>query len=205
MRQIIVWSLFLYLSLLAPNGQQAQFGVNITAPRAGQALQGLVEIHGSSAVEGFSAYRLDFSFADDPTATWFMITQSEQPVEDGTLGEWDTSALTDGSYTLRLTVARQGADPLVVQIEGLRVRNYSPIETNTPAPTPLTAETLAADQLPSATPTPTMPPEITTPPTNPASLDDQQITQALVCGIIAGLLSLGALGLYSASRDRARQ
>lgn len=55
-----------------------------------------------SGTETFAAWDLEFT----PLAggAWTTISSSSDPVSQGTLGIWDTSALPEGSYFLRLTV-----------------------------------------------------------------------------------------------------
>lgn len=195
MRHFIVWLNFLYLTL-SPAVQLPSTAA-IHAPVNGQAVQGLVEILGNTAVEGFSAYELAFMLEGDPTQTWFPIIRSTEPVEDGQLGEWRTSTLTDGSYSLRLTVEIQGQAPEIILVEGLRVRNYTAVETNTPAPT----QTLAPGVLPTATAT-DLPPTPTALPGNPAELETRQIKNAAITGGVIAAATLLFLVVYSAVKRR---
>ena len=177
--------------------------VVIVAPQPGQALQGVVAIMGRTSLSGFRSAEILFGYANDPSQTWFFIAESTTPVDAGLLAEWDTSTLTDGNYTLRLVVNRTDGSRVVVIVPGLRVRNYSPVETSTPTPlsTPTVSPTpppgsdpkSVQPALPAAT---TIPPTITPLPTNPAELSQQDISNNLLRGAAGTGIALAALGLY---------
>jgi hypothetical protein len=86
-------------------------------------------------------------------------------------------------------------------VTGLRIRNYSPVETETPTPV-VPTETLFPGQatrtpLPSATP---LPPTVTPLPTNPAIYTPQQLFNGLAAGSSVVLILFVLLGIYSAGR-----
>jgi hypothetical protein len=200
MRLLTVWLTFLYLTAFSPLPVSAQQGnpeIKVYSPVPGQAVQGLVEIVGNTAVDGLVGYELAFSFEEDSTQTWFVIRTSQEAIEDGTLGEWDTTSLTDGTYTLRLTVDIQGDEPTVILVDGLRVRNYTPVETDTPAPT--ATEIIGATATFTDTP---LPPTPTSLPSNPAEVTEGQVNRALITGGILGMVLLVILGLYITARRR---
>ncbi len=199
--------LFLLSGKSAFAQQSTPSPVSILSPQPGQALQGTVAISGNTAVPDFQSAELSFAYQDNPTNTWFFITQSNQPVTAGQLVEWDTSALTDGNYTLRLVVNRTDGSHVVAIVSGLRVRNYSPVETNTPAP--VSSPTALATSLPGSVPNPTftelppataVPPTITPLPTNPAALSQRDISSSLLRGAAGTGIALAGLGLYLAIR-----
>ena len=105
----------------------------ITSPGSGSAVQGKVEIKGYIKATDFAGYELDFSNASSTGSGWFPIQTSDQNPTDGSLGFWDTNSITDGNYRIRLTVHYKDAGQAEVYVEDIRVRNYSPIETDTPA------------------------------------------------------------------------
>ena len=159
MRRIFAGLLCLLLTLLAASSAlaQASFDVLIESPVAGQAVQGQVEIIGNTDTFDFLAYELSFTSQDDATNTWFQIKRSTEPVRYDTLGLWDTGNLIDGNYSLRLVVELSDQEPVTVFVRDLRVRNYSPVETNTPAPT--AEEVAGATPTASATPPPPLRPQ----------------------------------------------
>lgn len=199
MRRILVGLPCLLLTLLAASRAlaQASFDVLIESPVAGQAVQGQVQISGNTDTFDFEAYELSFSSQDDATNTWFPIRRSNTPVRYDTLGVWDTGNLIDGTYSLRLVVELSDEEPVTVYVRDLRVRNYTPVETDTPAPT---AET-ALDVTPTASAT-AAPPTPTALPPNPAEVRPAQLRTSLICGVIAALLGLAALGLYNYNKRR---
>lgn len=208
MRSYLVWLVFIYLttafSYLGGSSLQSESEIEIISPTPGNALQGLILIQGTSLAEGFLSSELAFSAVDDPTETWFIILASDQPISNGSLGEWDTSSLTDGNYNLRLIVNRQEQNQLIFLVRGLRIRNYSPIESSTPtlSPTPLPGDP--------PTHTPTLPPASLTPipptPTdfgsNPAAIDRNEIQTSAIVGILISIASLLILGFYKIIQNR---
>ncbi|MFZ5856186.1 MAG: hypothetical protein ACOYZ6_05085 [Chloroflexota bacterium] len=194
---------FLALALILPQRPvQAQTSIRITAPASGDVLQGLVNIMGTSAVNGFLSSELAFAYASDitpeagSTSTWFLIYQTDSPVTDGLLAAWDTSFVTDGDYNLRLRVTLEDGSILESLVTGLRIRNQLPTETSAPTPT---LEPIATDEfVPPATPLPPTPqpaptstrlPTPTPLPPNPASLTDSQIYSFLLRAILATFLA----------------
>lgn len=182
-------------------GAQAaqQPDVRVFAPASGDVLQGLVTISGTTNMAGFSASEISFGYKDDPTSTWFLIQRSSQPVEDAMLATWDTSMITDGEYHLRLLVFLSDGQVLESIVVGLRVRNYTPVETSTPDPRALQQAT----STPTQTPLPDYQPRSSTPtplPTNPAELTGQDLRTSALRGVGIVFASLLAAGLYLAIR-----
>jgi hypothetical protein len=180
--------------------------VSISYPIHGQTLQGIVNITGSIALEGWTSYELAFSYADiipvgdntDPN--WFPFATGTNPIVDGLLTAWDTTALTDRDYNLRLRVFGPG-DPQDVFVYGLRVRNYivdTPLPTLTPTPsiTPLASPTPTVTA--TFTPLPTVTPfSVPTPlPPNPATLRPDEIVFNLARGVLFTAMLFGIFGLF---------
>ncbi len=180
--------------------------VFIYSPVPGQALQGMVPVDVSLDVPALAVASLEFRYSNHPTDTWFLIAQTTEKVVDGILAQWDTTTITDGRYDLRLSAVTQDQQQVEFIVAGLRIRNYSPIETETPTPV-LPTETLFPGQAthtpqPSATP---RQPTVTPLPTNPAILTVGQFSDSLAVGSLAVLVLFAALGLYSAVRSFIRQ
>jgi len=74
----------------------------ITSPASGSIISGQVTIIGTTDVDGFVSSELDFSYASNPTDTWFTLQTSSQPGLDSALADWDTTLISDGEYVLRL-------------------------------------------------------------------------------------------------------
>ncbi len=153
LRQIA--SLLLLIGALPPVPVQAQDqGVAaITAPLEGAVVSGLVPVIGTATHPQFQRYELAFGYDPNPTDTWFSLGEpvTSQIVND-VLGGWDTTGLTDGTYSLRLRVYWSDRDFLETLVRRVRVQNATPTMTLTPPS-------------PEATGTPAPPPIASTPPT----------------------------------------
>ena len=177
----------------------------VLSPVPGQALQGNILITAEINLEEYISAELSFSYADDPRDTWFLIHEIKEPVNEGLSVEWDTTILTDGEYTLRVIVITE-QDQYSKIVPGIRVRNYSAIETNTPVPTstPAPADTL----MPTATLTSTITPVPPTPtplPPNPAQLNIRDIGLSIGKGVLFALAALALFGIYVFIRNRRRR
>ena len=181
----------------------------IIAPRPGQALQGNIPVVVETTFQKFQSVELTFAYANNPTGTWFLIYQGLQPVSNGPLAAWDTSLITDGDYDLRMVITFLDGSQQIVEAPGVRVRNYTPVETDTPSPAMPTGPPATAD-IPIPTITPThppspLPPAATPLPPNPAELHRQDVWLNAGKGALAivGLFALA--GLYQAVRSLGRQ
>ncbi len=165
----------------------------IQSPREGQALQGIVIIEGKIRGEGFTSGKLSFSYAADGGETWFFIADimrgAKESSQTSVKVEWDTTQITDGNYHLRLVAEYDGRATIFELIPNLRVRNYSPVETSTPAPAGTQVDVGNTDY--TATPTWRLEPQKTPTllPENPAVLESNDLYRVL---IITGILVLGA-------------
>jgi hypothetical protein len=184
---------FLFLLLLAPAVDKPP--AYLLFPQANDALQGKITITGHTAVDGLQAWLIEFAYTVDTTGTWFLIAEGDAAVTDAALADWDTTTITDGNYTLRLTVRRAGADPLEY-LTPVRVRNYTSIETATPLPP--TATSSGAAPVASVEPQTFSPAETNIPtplPTNPAELTPQDVVAGVKVG---GMLVFVAFALIAA-------
>ncbi|MBU1660451.1 MAG: hypothetical protein KKD28_03155 [Chloroflexi bacterium] len=215
MRRIIL-SLTLLIMSLAPAPQasaqdETHTQVEITSHSAGDALQGIITIIGNTVVDGFQSWEITFGYANDTTGTWFFIFESAESVSNDTLTQWDTTTLSDGVYNLRLTVYLEGGRQTHFTVPDLRVRNYSPIETDTPTPTltptPYTL-TPQATSTPTITASPTKTPIPITPTplsTNPIEISSNDISNSLLRGTAGVLAAFLLIGLYASVRRTLRQ
>ena len=170
----------------APHQQEEEAVVSIDSPLPGGAVQGLVLISGTISVEGFQSYQLAFSFSEENDPDWFTISEADTLEEDGILGEWDTATLPDDTYDLRLTVVLADETSIETTVRGVRVRNYSIIETDTPTPTPEVSPTATPEPEITSTPTPAITPSPTPLAPNPAEVTVTDLQSTLVTGGIAG-------------------
>ncbi|MFO8037686.1 MAG: hypothetical protein R6U57_13770 [Anaerolineales bacterium] len=178
--------------------------VVITDPRPGEALQGVVLVEGRVRGEDFSSAELTFTYASGAPRNWFFIGEVDLEDEESSQYdfrfEWDTTQVTDGDYDLRVKAIYEGGQEVEATVSDLRIRNYSPVETQTPrplgttSPTPETPE--AAQQTSIPTPTP-LPP-------NPVSLERRDITAALGKGLAVVGGAFACYGLYVLIRKMTR-
>jgi len=164
--------------------------VSITSPQPLQAVQGQVRVVGRTDVPDFRKATLFFGYAQDPTETWFFIAEKHIPAHQGLIGRWDTTVLTDGDYVLRLVVEDKQGRQYEATVP-VRVRNYTPIETPTPAFSQEGTPQPVFTPAPTPTPTPVWPTPTPLPP-NPAVLSTDALTQSAAygAGAILGLLAL---------------
>jgi hypothetical protein len=146
---IILMSLTLLGRAHAAPLTQGPDSAQITAPTEGQALSGLVTISGSANHPEFARYELAYGPDPNPNDVWQPFAEGNQPVDNGTLGTWNTSVIADGQYALRLRVIRKDSNYSEGFVRGLQVSNSGPVGTPTsipPAPTfPAEQATLPAE------------------------------------------------------------
>jgi hypothetical protein len=186
--------------LVQPASAQAPGYAEISSPRPGELISGLVTISGTAAHPSFASFDLAFSYDPNPSDTWFPIGDPQlTEVRDGRLGLWDTTGISDGLYALRLRVQLTSGNALEIIVRGLRIGG-KPLAgeaqmTLNPAPAS-TPGTQAAAQpsatLPSLVITPAPPPE------NP-------VLQTIRIGALSALGGLAIVGLYLAIKGELRR
>jgi hypothetical protein len=190
------------LSALAILGAHLTYGpwlqapgfADITRPVSGEAVRGIVTLEGTANHPAFDHFDLAFGYDPDPTDTWFPIVDSDRSkVVEGRLAVWDTSAVADGVYRLRLRVWPAEGQPLVALVGGVRVRNQSAIETPTPGPTAQAAQSTAVLESPTPSPTPT---EVVVAAPEPGG----RVRSAFLAGGVLGILALGGTAAYAGWR-----
>lgn len=198
---VLTISLFTTIFVQAQEGQEPI--LEISSPLPGEVAQGLLQIVGTIEVADLDSFILEFSFQQNNDQAWFAINKGNIVIVDGILGEWETSTIPDGNYKLRLTVNRNTDGPLILVVEGIRVRNYSQIETNTPIPTneiPTTIPTSVSTI--TISPTAELKPSPTPFNPNPASVTFGDIQKRILQGAIGGLVIFTIFLLYRSSRNR---
>lgn len=186
------------LALLLVAAQDAPQAA-ITFPRPGDVLSGEATITGTTDIPGFASSQLDFSYASNPTDTWFALQTSTQPVADSPLFVWDTTLIRDGEYVLRLRVFLDDGALQEIAVP-FRVQNDTPILTPTPVitstPNKLDAQ-FPTPFLVASSPTPTLTPRPTpTPlPTNSIAINRAAVYASLGRGalVIIGLFLFAGL------------
>jgi hypothetical protein len=175
--------------------------VVVDSPHAGEALQGQVTIMGTTDIEGLEAYDVSFAYQKDDTNTWFSIARGDQVLRNAALATWDTTTITDGTYRMRIRTFLADGRILETMVNGLRVRNYSPVETSMPERADGEADATAtqpADFTPDAA-TPTAPAD------NPAKVTSSMLGQSLVRGGLAALAIFVVLFIYVGLRGLIRR
>jgi len=122
---------------------------------------------------------------------------------DGVLALWDTTAITDGFYNIRLRVTLMDGTLKDVTISGVEVRNYTATETPLPTGTALPTATLIP-LIPTGTPsiTPSPYPTPTALPINPAELDQQSLLRNLLYGAGGVIVAFAFFALLLSFRRR---
>ena len=176
--------------------------VVIYAPISGEVVQGQIPIDVGIVAPGYTKVELEFSYTNLNENGWFLLAESGQIPFDGILTQWDTTLITDGEYDLRLVALNGNDTPIVFQISNIRVRNYSPIETDTPMPEKPT-DTVSpglSTVVPESINT-VIPPTITPFPTNPAIFNSAQLIKSTTMGVGLILVVFIVLGLYIGVRQ----
>ncbi|MEA2007625.1 MAG: hypothetical protein U9O54_00740 [Chloroflexota bacterium] len=166
--------------------------VELNTPKDGEVLQGVIAITGEARGGGMQTAELAFAYPADETGTWFFITEIDLEKAAEFQIDWDTTAITDGTYNLRLKATYTNGEVLTKFVSNVRVRNYTLVETKTPSPTqtPATAGLAASPE--ENPPSPTLTPM----PSNPAAVEKGDIFNALGVGLaITGSL-FALLGIY---------
>ena len=192
--------ILIFVSLLLL-GAQVGSRPEISSPKPDEVLQGVILVTGTADMIGLQSYEVLFSYTGDTTETWFLIEQGTKPVRNESLALWDTTTITDGEYRLMLRVHLDDSDPVEAVVPGLRVRNYSPIETATPAPTSLAGGFTDSDNVgvPGFGPTPT---DL---PSNPAVVTTNSLVKNILKGMAYALVGLIVIGGFFAARVLTRR
>ncbi|HUH97816.1 MAG TPA: hypothetical protein VLZ89_10685 [Anaerolineales bacterium] len=91
----------------------------ITSPKPGTEISGSVDIVGTVDIPDFGFYK--YEVAPLNADTWATIAANREPVDNGTLGQWDTTTLTPGDYQLRLVVINTQGQSLTPCVIPLRI------------------------------------------------------------------------------------
>jgi hypothetical protein len=140
-------------AMAAPPSQGEDLAV-IFSPASNAVVRDTVEIVGSADYPSFQFYIIEVS--PEPVGDqWQIVGQiHDQPVINGVLENWNTTAVPDGSYTLRLRVVRLDGNYSEAFTQQIVVSNAAPLPTDTPIPAPVVEELLVpAEVAPTITPT----------------------------------------------------
>ena len=101
--------------------------VEITSPQNGEEVSGVVEVIGSADITNFGFYKFEIKRPED--VVWLTIQAGNITIQNGKLGDWDTSQLLPGEYQLGLVVVdnqAQATAPCVIQIRVSKPLDESP-------------------------------------------------------------------------------
>lgn len=159
MRRQIALIILVLIILALPGIVLAQeLKVEITSPEVGEELRGIVPIIGSASVPSFQYYKVEFGVGASPSE-WALIGDlHQQPILNSQLDVWDTRALPDGVYTLRLQGVKQDGNWHEFFVRNVVIANTRPTSTPEPTDTPVAESkptpTLISTPTPQATSTP---------------------------------------------------
>ncbi|MBN1955515.1 MAG: hypothetical protein JW900_10765 [Anaerolineae bacterium] len=198
----------------------------IVSPTDGTTVSGAVEIVGTVTHPTFTAYSIYYAPGPSPTggSQWRTIVfQASDPVSNGVLAVWDTTALDEngqplvpnGAYHLSLVRYRQGSsDPdLQIFVRNITVNNQAatpaPEPTSEPEPLPTSAAATPTPVPIEQPPTPTPRPSPTPAPGETPSaagededdgigmaFDTGQLSNIFFDGVKITLLLFGLWGMY---------
>jgi len=136
---------------------QQDLRLEITSPEMGQEVRGLVPIIGSASIPDFEFYKVEFGIGPNPTE-WAVIGElHQQPAINQQLEVWNTLALPDGNYSLKVTAVKLDGNWQEFVVRNIIIANHRPTSTPTPTATPTSPPTPTTTSPPptrAATPTP---------------------------------------------------
>ncbi|MBC8249885.1 MAG: hypothetical protein H8E90_09425 [Anaerolineales bacterium] len=189
-------ALLMGLSLVRLEAAPPQQGAVITSPSDRDVVRGRVVIKGTATNSNFWKYEIHYAPEPNPTDQWRLVGDVQYvQVTDGRLETWDTSLVSDGTYSLRLRVVRGDGNYDEYYVRQISVVNAQPTETPTATPTPAATRTplpptptVIIEQPPTGTPRPTSTP-------GPAGVTPEPQTET---GLNITAQGLGKAFLYGA-------
>ncbi len=138
--------------------------VEITQPRDGELVEGIVPIYGSARIDDLAYYEVQYGIGELPIG-WGQVTRNTMSLEDGVLATWDTRQLENGLHAVRVMVFDHYGNSAASPAVRVRVANPTPTTSPTPTTTPTAIITATATVTHTSTPTASETPESTTTPT----------------------------------------
>jgi hypothetical protein len=201
--------LLLGIALTAPWSRasaQSAGGAAIDQPTGGEVLRGSIEIDGTAETPGFESADLSFGYDGDTTNTWFTIAEIDRPIVGSQLGTWETTAISDGDYVLRLQVHGQAGSVLQATVR-VQVRNYTaPVPptvtaTVTASPVPPVPTAMILPIAATSTSTPVIQPTATPLSPNPVAVSELTVYETFARGAVVAT-ALGAVLALAILRRR---
>jgi hypothetical protein len=94
--------------------------LNLTFPRSGQEVSGVIELKGTIDIPNFGFYK--YEVASQGSDSWATISAGRDIIHDGILGLWDTTEMTPGDYLLRLVAIDNQGQSIAPCIIPVRVK-----------------------------------------------------------------------------------
>ena len=129
-------------------------------------LEGVIIVRGTTDMADFQAYRVEYGKGDAPQGWKAISPDIKAQVDGGTLCQWDTRKISNGTYTVRVIVTDQHG-------HSLEARVHTEIDNRLPTATPSQAPT--ATETPTSLPSPTLGPTAT-PTTQPTATGVPSLT-----------------------------
>lgn len=99
--------------------------IEITSPKNGQEVSGVVEVMGNAYIPNFGFYKYEMKRPDEPS--WSTIAAGNAIVQNGgKLGDWDTRRYPPGEYQLGLVIVDNKAQPSAHCVITVRVTQAQP-------------------------------------------------------------------------------
>lgn len=202
--RLLTASLALALLLAAPLTASAQTVAvpAILSPQDGAVLKGTTEVRVATDVANFASAELAFAYDPNPTGAWFLLQTASVPATEEVMTTWDTAAISDGDYLLRLRVTLLDGSSQDATVH-VKVRNYTVVPTETPESTPTRVSVLEVPTpiILAATATATqavLPPDAspTALPANPAGISSGSVFSGFWRGALAAAVLVLLFGAF---------
>jgi hypothetical protein len=82
----------------------------ISSPGVNQVVSGVIPIVGSASHEAFNFYKLEFASGANAGDGYVYFDGTAAPIQGGVLGNFNTTGLANGAYTIQLVVVDQTAN-----------------------------------------------------------------------------------------------
>ncbi len=138
--------------------------VELTRPRDGDVVEGIVPIYGSARIDDLEHYEVQYGIGETPLG-WGQVARNNMSLEDGVLATWDTRDLEDGLHVIRVVVFDHYGNTAASPAVRVRVANPTPTVSPTATSTPTVTSTATTTVTHTITPTASETPEITATPT----------------------------------------
>lgn len=95
--------------------------IMITSPEPGLDVSGTIDITGTASIPNFGFYKYEVALRG--SQNWATISAGREPKVNTSLGQWNTTSLTNGEYFLRLVITDNVGMALEPCVIAVRVTN----------------------------------------------------------------------------------